>query len=120
MLMLDTMRAEFARFLSDNASTQFSMDKALAHVVTLAYERGLDDGRRNHVEVVRDLSEAMRDVFPVAHRLALELECLIMSTNDTAAVSKWWDSANEALEQWWEFCREDAQKVGADGTEVQS
>ena len=33
-----------------------------------------------------------------AARLALELECLLMDTKDTAAVSKWWQSANEALE----------------------
>lgn len=34
-----------------------------------------------------------------AHRLALELECLLMDTEDTAKVSKWWDSGMEALEQ---------------------
>lgn len=32
-----------------------------------------------------------------AHRLAIELECLIMDTKDNAVVSKWWDSAFEAL-----------------------
>jgi hypothetical protein len=46
MLMLDTMRAEFARKLAEDSSVRFSMDKALAHVITIAYERGLDDGRR--------------------------------------------------------------------------
>ena len=35
-----------------------------------------------------------------AKRLALELECLLLDTKDTAAVSKWWDSANEALAQY--------------------
>ena len=45
----------------------------------------------------------VKDAFPQAHRLALELECLILSCKDTVAVSKWWDSANEALEQWREF-----------------
>ena len=44
------------------------------------------------------------DAFPQAHRLALELECLLLDTKDAAA-SKWWDSAHEALEQWREFCR---------------
>ena len=39
------------------------------------------------------------DFFPDACRLALELECLLLSCNDNAAVSKWWDSAHEALEQ---------------------
>ena len=32
-----------------------------------------------------------------AKRLALDLECLLLSCNDTAAVSRWWDSAHEAL-----------------------
>ena len=49
----------------------------------------------------------MRDVFPQAHRLAMELECLLLSCTDTASTAKWWDSANEALDQWREFCRED-------------
>lgn len=58
--------------------------------------------------------DAMREAFPVAHRLALELECLLLDTKDTVVVSKWWDSANEALEQWREFCREDAEEDGSD------
>ena len=33
-----------------------------------------------------------------AARLALELECLLMDTKDAAVVSKWWASANDALE----------------------
>ena len=35
-----------------------------------------------------------------AHRLALELECLIIDTKDNAIVSKWWDSAFEAIEEY--------------------
>ena len=41
-----------------------------------------------------------RDAFPIAHRLALELECLLLDTEDNAVVSKWWESGMEALEQW--------------------
>jgi hypothetical protein len=37
----------------------------------------------------------------------MELECLLLSCTDTAATAKWWDSANEALDQWREFCSED-------------
>jgi hypothetical protein len=59
------------------------------------------------------LATAIRDVFPAAHRLALELECLLLDTKDTAVMSKWWDSAHEALEQWREFLREDASKAAA-------
>lgn len=39
------------------------------------------------------------DFAPDAHRLALELECLLLSCKDNAAVSRWWDSAHEALAQ---------------------
>lgn len=42
-LMLDDIRAVFARKLAEDPSARFSMDKALAHVVTLAYEAGLRD-----------------------------------------------------------------------------
>jgi len=35
-----------------------------------------------------------------AHRLALELECLLMDTKDNAVVSKWWDSAHEAMDEY--------------------
>lgn len=62
-------------------------------------------------EKVDYLADGMRDVFQSANRLALELECLLLDTKDTAAVSKWWDSANEALEQWREFCREETHNV---------
>lgn len=33
-----------------------------------------------------------------AARLAMELECLLLDTKNTAAVSRWWKSANEALD----------------------
>ena len=46
--------------------------------------------------------------FPQAHRLAMELECLLLACTDTCATATWWESANEALEQWREFCREDS------------
>ena len=63
-----------------------------------------------------ELEDAIRDIFPAAHRLALELECLLLDTKDTAAVSKWWDSANEALEQWREFCREETPNTNSTST----
>lgn len=42
----------------------------------------------------------IQDVVPAAHRLALELECLLLDIQDNAVVSKWFDSACEALDQW--------------------
>lgn len=48
-LLLDNIRAEFARHLANNPASRFRMDAALVHVVTMAYERGLDDGKREHI-----------------------------------------------------------------------
>jgi hypothetical protein len=44
MLTLDDFRAEFARKLSENPAQRCAMDKALSHVITLAYELGIKDG----------------------------------------------------------------------------
>lgn len=41
---------------------------------------------------------AWTDADSDAARLALELECLLLDTKDTASVSRWWASALEALE----------------------
>ena len=47
-----------------------------------------------------------------AHRLALELECLLLDTKDNAIVSKWWDSVMEALNEYQQLkpgAKEDAE-----------
>lgn len=49
-------------------------------------------------KMVSDMPAA--DLLSIAGRLALELECLLMDTKDLSVVSKWWDSAHDALEQW--------------------
>lgn len=46
------------------------------------------------------LQEERDTAWAQAHRLALELECLIMDTKDNAVVSKWWDPAFEAMEEY--------------------
>ena len=40
------------------------------------------------------------DLLATCHRLALELECLLLDTKDLAPVSRWWDSAMAALDGW--------------------
>lgn len=35
-----------------------------------------------------------------AHRLALELECLLLETMEIASISEWWDSGMEALSEY--------------------
>lgn len=45
-----------------------------------------------------NITDAWTDADAAAARLALELECLLIDTKDTAVQSRWWDSAHEALE----------------------
>jgi len=35
-----------------------------------------------------------------AHRLAIELECLVMDTKDISVQSKWWGTSMAALSDW--------------------
>lgn len=44
-LLLDDMREEFAKFLAADPAARYRMDAALAHVVTLAYRAGMEDGK---------------------------------------------------------------------------
>ena len=42
-----------------------------------------------------------RDTLEAAgHRLALELECLLMDTKDLSIQSRWWESGMESLDAW--------------------
>ena len=63
----------------------------------------LELATKDVLEMRQQLAEAQADsstAWAQAHRLALELECLIMDTKDNAIVSKWWDSAFEAMEEY--------------------
>lgn len=44
--------------------------------------------------------EKNQDRIAAGHRLALELECLLMDTKDLPTVSRWWESGMEALGAW--------------------
>lgn len=57
-------------------------------------------------DVVGSRPAYREDFFGHASRLALELECLLMDTRNEASRSRWWASANEALEQWRQATRE--------------
>ena len=48
------------------------------------------------LERLRAENEALRSM---AHRLALDLECLLLSTDNPAA-TKWWAEAHATLESW--------------------
>ena len=56
MLVLDNIRQEFAKFLSEDPSGRWRMDAALAHVVMMAYQRGIEDGKKQTEPVHAALS----------------------------------------------------------------
>ena len=101
------MRSLATQTRDSAATTLGNMDALVQHYVALQTE---NIKLRNTVD---SLADGMRDAFPAAHRLALELECLLLACTDTCATAKWWESANEALEQWQDFCREDAETHNA-------
>lgn len=49
---------------------------------------------------VESLRQQLATAWAQAHRLALELECLLLDTKDSAVVSKWWGSGMEALSEY--------------------
>lgn len=61
----------------------------------------------NEIESLRSEIAALKaeneTAWAQAHRLALELECLLLDTKDNAIVSKWWDSGMEALNEYQEL-----------------
>jgi len=79
----------------DSAGTTLgNMEALVSHYVALQTENIKLRADREY------MVESLLDIFPSAHRLALELECLLLSCTDTCATAKWWESAHEALEQW--------------------
>ena len=49
---------------------------------------------------LEELLNTKADVLSAGHRLALELECLLLDTKDLSVVSKWWDAGMAALDTW--------------------
>jgi hypothetical protein len=69
---------------------------------------GSDSALRGAIQILRAALEQpeQEDFAADAHRLAMELECLLLSTKDTAALSRWWDSAHDALDQHRQLVKE--------------
>ena len=71
------------------------------------FESLADGSWKFEIESLRQrLAAAQDDVstaWAQAHRLALELECLLLDTKDIAIVSKWWDSGMEAISEYQEL-----------------
>ena len=59
----------------------------------IRWQQTLDDTREKLAQTQMERDDWIAN----AHRLALELNCILMST-DLPAATKWWDSAHEALE----------------------
>ena len=91
MLDLDSLEAK-ARAV-DQGVLLFDGAKLYADT-TLSLIRELREARA----AVAAEREACADAESDAGRLALELECLLLSISDMPTVSRWWDSANEALD----------------------
>jgi hypothetical protein len=51
----------------------------------------------------------------IAHRLAIELECLVMDTKDLSVQSKWWETSMAVLSDWHDMWNKDQQHVSAFG-----
>ena len=89
----------------NNEDTIDSLNKALTKTsqanaklsAKVEHLQGLCDSFQ---KIIKQADEDIQTLQSKGHRLALELECLLMDTKDTAIQSKWWDSAHEALEEW--------------------
>ena len=64
------------------------------------YTTAFDAGQKSLRQQLADRDVEAGTAWAQAHRLALELECLLMDTKDNAVVSKWWDSAHEAMDEY--------------------
>jgi hypothetical protein len=54
-----------------------------------------DDGRRE-----QSMPERLADIESAGHRLALELECLLLDTKYLPIQSRWWSTALDAVSEW--------------------
>ena len=62
-----------------------------------------DSAKRSADSAESFCNQEIQDLTSLGARLALELECLLLECKDTAAVSKWWDTAHEALADWHDY-----------------
>ncbi len=94
------------------------LDAVEQHVFRAAYAMGvLNNQSDNAIPIGRlrdELQQARHDLMVRAtvkderidtldaagHRLALELECLLLDTKDLPTVCRWWDTGMVALEEW--------------------
>lgn len=59
-------------------------------------------------------TQRLLDVEAAGHRLALELECMLLDTKDLPTVSRWWESGMQALEEWQRMFPYNGPRLGGD------
>ena len=110
----DQHRALFSEMVGKTGSQQSVLDRMLQEIQFLRDHEG---GPRDEevIDILRGKIAALErecdTAWAQSHRLALELECLLLDTKDNAVVSKWWDSGMEALSEYQELqpgAKEDA------------
>ena len=79
---------------------QVSSLKAELREICAAIDDPASDLTLTAVECIKKLKADNATAWAQAHRLALELECLLLDAKDNATVSKWWDSGMAALDEY--------------------
>ena len=56
---------------------------------------------QNLFNALMESTKLSDNLYSKGHRLAFVLECILLATDsDMAAISKYWDEAHEAIEEW--------------------
>lgn len=76
------------------------MKRATPHEHLLAELMNSNTPKTEREHAATQEIERLLDVQSAGHRLALELECLLMDTKDLPTQSRWWNTAMEALDEW--------------------
>lgn len=99
-----SMAIQYAGYL-ERIAAEIAQPPVRSAALRQAAQRLIDldrenQGLQNEIERLSVELNERETGWSQAHRLALELECLIMDTKDMAVVSKWWESAMAALDEY--------------------
>ena len=70
------------------------------------------DGDPCHYEGDNPMTPPAEYYIAAGHRLALELECLLLDCKDNVVVSRWMDTACEAMDAWKNLFPYDGLRLG--------
>jgi hypothetical protein len=90
----------------------------LKEIAMVGESLGLDeDDCQIHSKIIaiKELKREIVIMSAIAHRLSIELECLVMDTKDLSIQSKHWDSAMAVLSDWHEMWDKEQPHVSAFG-----